>query len=330
MELSELDGFLSRYTFHEIQALGNYARAQKTGESGILYEDYGDYQHFPENISRNRNTPIRIRRHERFIHNVFHSHEFLEIMYQYSGACIQTIDGESMPLSRGEFCFVPPGVIHAPEIYDDSILVNVLIDLSSLCRMCEIFDGLGGTLTEFLCAVAYRKKYPKYLTIRPSKEDAALDRLMRELLLEYYNDEPFCEQMMYTRCQTVFLYLLRKYGGDTRAASDSSQKTETALPVLQYIHNNFRDITLGMLAGTFNYNEQYLCRLIRAQTGRSFQQYLLDLRIGRAKQLLLSTGLSFTEISWDCGYKSNAYFHRVFRETVGMTPMQFRARGTSD
>ncbi|MGM9624862.1 MAG: AraC family transcriptional regulator [Eubacteriales bacterium] len=324
MEFYELDAFLNTYTIEENRARIHYLQALDTKDADLLNLKSIHYRHFPDNLTHDHDTPIRICRHERYVNVEYHTHNVLEIMYQYSGNCFQTIDGESMTLRSGEFCFVSPGVLHLPEINDDSILINILIDIPTLSQMCELFHTIDSDFTKYLCAVAYRKKYPKYLTIRPKEKDEKLDRLMRELILEYYNNEPFFEQMMFTRCQTVILHLLRCHESDTAKTQETFSKNEPVLPIIQYIHHHIRHVTLDMIAQQFNYNKDYVCRLIHKQTGSTFQQYLMNLRISHAKFLLQSTDLSFAEIAWDCGYKSNAYFHRAFRQAVGMTPMQFR------
>ncbi|MHC4282622.1 MAG: helix-turn-helix domain-containing protein, partial [Planctomycetota bacterium] len=53
---------------------------------------------------------------------------------------------------------------------------------------------------------------------------------------------------------------------------------------------------------------------------------LTSVRIERAKQLLLATEQSCTEICFQVGYNNQSYFSRTFKELVGMSPRQFRAR----
>ncbi len=324
MELSDLDTFFSEYTEQEQKGRLNYIHVMETGTADSLYDLQGDYQHYPANITRDCDSAIRVHRHERYLNCTYHSHTWLEIMYQFSGQCVQNISGEMMTLHQGELCIVPPGTIHRPEIYEDSILINLLIDFPTLTKFCEILGTPDSILAQYLHAVAYRKRYPKYLTIAPKDADPTLDLLVREVILEYYNNAAFCEQMMMARCLSMFLYMMRHHDANMRLSSDTIPKNRQIQPILQYIHDHYRTVTLADIAQAFGYNEQYVSKLIHTQTGQSFQQHLLDLRLNHAKILLITTNLSFAEIAWHCGYKGDAYFHRTFRKMVGITPMQFR------
>ncbi|MBP3918795.1 MAG: helix-turn-helix domain-containing protein [Clostridia bacterium] len=328
MELSELDDFLSKYTENEQEAKQTYFHVMETGKTDTLEEITSIYQSYPVNITQNRGSDIRVWRHERYCNPSYHSHAFLEIMYQYRGQCIHNIAGETMLLAEGEFCFVSPGVIHKPEIFDDSLLMNILVEIPMLQKFYEVLDGTDSALTQYLREILYRKRYPKYLYIKPHTQDKTLNQLMRELILEYYNNEIYCDQMLYTRCLTLLLHLMRCHRSDMEPAKELIAKSGNILEILQYIHDSYRTVTLTEIAQKFNYNEQYISRLIHMQTGRTFYQHLSDLRINHAKVLLLTTNLSFAEIAWHCGYKGDAYFHRAFRQAVGMTPQAFRMTGS--
>jgi AraC-like DNA-binding protein len=55
-------------------------------------------------------------------------------------------------------------------------------------------------------------------------------------------------------------------------------------------------------------------------------EYLLRYRIEKARGLLCSTGQSIKEVSRDCGFRSESYFSKVFRERVGTSPREYRRR----
>ena len=55
-------------------------------------------------------------------------------------------------------------------------------------------------------------------------------------------------------------------------------------------------------------------------------EYVMEYRLNTAKQLLDDTKMSITDISYHCGFSSNAYFGKIFREKYGMTPLQYRNR----
>ncbi len=86
-----------------------------------------------------------------------------------------------------------------------------------------------------------------------------------------------------------------------------------------------RSFSLGALAARFHLNPPYLTRLFKRLTGQVPVRYLRDLRIGQARRLLESRPeLEVKEIGESVGYPDQAYFSRVFKQAVGVSPLEYR------
>ena len=83
-------------------------------------------------------------------------------------------------------------------------------------------------------------------------------------------------------------------------------------------------VTLDDLAERFFINKFYLTRLFKEQYGSSIVNYVLSLRISRAKELLRFTDLSIEEIGAQCGISDGNYFSRAFRKIEGISPSEYR------
>lgn len=88
--------------------------------------------------------------------------------------------------------------------------------------------------------------------------------------------------------------------------------------------NAEEDITLAILARRIGYNEYYLARKFKEETGVSIVNYIKNVKVERAKQLLACSSLSIQEISDKLYFCSRGYFSEVFRNTTGKTPGQYR------
>ncbi|MFI3200363.1 MAG: helix-turn-helix transcriptional regulator, partial [Eubacteriales bacterium] len=85
-------------------------------------------------------------------------------------------------------------------------------------------------------------------------------------------------------------------------------------------------ITLTQIGKHLNYNESYLSRLFKQETGLNLFEYINIVRIEKSKDLLLQTNKSIQSIAWEIGFDTPQYFTGVFKKYVGMTPSNYRLR----
>ena len=89
-----------------------------------------------------------------------------------------------------------------------------------------------------------------------------------------------------------------------------------------YMH----DISLQDLAQLVSMAPDSFSRFFHNKTGRTPSRYLIDYRLGIAARMLLTTQQSVSEIGYSCGFNTLSHFNRLFRESKGCTPSEFRER----
>ena len=93
----------------------------------------------------------------------------------------------------------------------------------------------------------------------------------------------------------------------------------------EYITSHFaEDVNLNLIAGEFGYSQGYLTRIFQAKYGQSPNQYLIRLRINRARTLLEDQKLSIRQVGEAVGYPDQAYFSRIFKRYMGVSPQKYR------
>jgi len=92
--------------------------------------------------------------------------------------------------------------------------------------------------------------------------------------------------------------------------------------VANYMHN----VSLKQMADLVCMSDESFSRFFRHKTGRTPNRYLIDYRLGIAARMLLTTKLSVAEIGFSCGFNTLSHFNRLFRESKGCTPSEFRER----
>jgi len=105
-----------------------------------------------------------------------------------------------------------------------------------------------------------------------------------------------------------------------------SKKSELRInKVCLFIQNNFyTKITLKQVAELVYMTESNFCKFFKKATGKTYSDYLNEIRINEVCRLLTQTENSVSQISFECGFESLSYFNRVFFNKKGITPSAYR------
>ena len=110
-------------------------------------------------------------------------------------------------------------------------------------------------------------------------------------------------------------------------AAMRKQSAETVSgKAIRYIEDHFsEEISLEDVSRRVNISPFYFSRLFKQEIGKSFIEYLNDIRIQKAKEYLMDPLFSIKEICRRCGYSDPNYFSRIFRKYEGMSPSEWRS-----
>jgi two-component system response regulator YesN len=98
--------------------------------------------------------------------------------------------------------------------------------------------------------------------------------------------------------------------------------------IIEYICKNYTaDNSLESLAKQYNLNTSYLSKVFKQRYGKNFIDFITELRIERAKQLLTTTNKSIKEITYEIGYNSQTYFCKVFKKAAGISASEYKQKG---
>ena len=95
--------------------------------------------------------------------------------------------------------------------------------------------------------------------------------------------------------------------------------------VLEYLNNNYYcDISLNDVAKSVNLSYHYLSKIFKDEVGKSFTDYLTELRLEKSMKLLANQNISVKEICQKIGYNDPNYYSKAFKKITGMTPTEYR------
>jgi AraC family transcriptional regulator len=165
------------------------------------------------------------------------------------------------------------------------------------------------------------------LRLQVNLQDLAAQQLMKLLIADA--NEGYTTESLYTEYLTQALVVRMLFLGRS-AKPQTNNRGTSGLPrhVLRRIIERMRcfscDLSLQALANESGYSRVHFVRMFRAATGYSPHNYLLDLRLERARELLKNPALSLIDIALDCGFSSHSHMSRLFHKSVGVTPSAYR------
>lgn len=101
-----------------------------------------------------------------------------------------------------------------------------------------------------------------------------------------------------------------------------------AYQIMKFIEENFYDkeLSIQKIAHYFYFSPNYLCSMFKKATGKTLNDYITEVRIEKAKELLKDNNIKLYEIAERVGFGDPNYFSALFKKKVGMTPSEFRER----
>lgn len=108
----------------------------------------------------------------------------------------------------------------------------------------------------------------------------------------------------------------RRYSDIIEIAKDQIRKTDMS-----------DEISLNTIAAEVGMSPSYFSSIFSKEMGKTFVEYLTEIRMDRAKELLMCSSMKTSEIGYEVGYKDPHYFSYIFKKTQNCTPKEFRARG---
>ncbi|GLX69492.1 response regulator transcription factor [Paenibacillus glycanilyticus] len=106
---------------------------------------------------------------------------------------------------------------------------------------------------------------------------------------------------------------------------DKGKHTKLIQEMIVYMKEHLhRSLTLKEVADRFSFSPNYLGSMFKEETGTGFSEYVIAMRMEKAGQLLKDPKVKIYEVADLVGYRYMPYFSRQFKETFGMTPIEFR------
>ena len=150
--------------------------------------------------------------------------------------------------------------------------------------------------------------------------------LPTDTILQLYHSQS--ETANDRRSMASFLEKTLNFWYDSFTPTEHAAYSSKIATACEYMNAHYtEDISLEQTAEFVSINPSYLSYIFKKETGATFLQYLTNIRLQKACELMLSDpGLSLESVSARTGYHSASYFHKIFRSKFGVSPRQWLLR----
>lgn len=119
-------------------------------------------------------------------------------------------------------------------------------------------------------------------------------------------------------------FIINLYSEDGSEKNEKTPYHWCVAKICEYAERNYRqNMTLDRLADLYFINEKYLGRIFKKQVGKTFHEYLTELRLKEAVKLLFENR-PVNSLAAECGFQSVTYFNRCFKSKYGLSPTEYR------
>lgn len=221
-----------------------------------------------------------------------------ELVFVLKGQGDIVIEGADFTVHSGDFICFRPGVLHS---------------LSVTREPCMEIYGVHFTLPSEITELPL----PDLFRIEPTSRIEALFKTM----LQVHKEKPYLYQWHQNLLlQQILFEMISTLHQESMPAGQARIKK-----VLEYIHTDpYRAFTLEELSAQSGVRKTMFLQFFRHMTGTSPTQYIINLRLEHARDLLLETQLPISQIAEHCGFSDPFYFSRRFKARFLLSPQQYR------
>ncbi|MCH1626895.1 GH39 family glycosyl hydrolase [Ferdinandcohnia quinoae] len=269
-----------------------------------------------EQIDYQVDLPINIFTHtvERF---PYHWHEATEILFVLEGDLEIRVNQDDYQLGMGDIFLINRNELHFINSRIDFGKTNVL----ALQFESRYFKQLGIDIEQKRFYLNSREVVAESMSV--IDEIKYILANMMDLVL---NRKKLYHLKIKTMLLDLVVILLEHFEVPTQIKNKQIENDQRLVEILQFMNSHCLETYLGLqdIAKEFSLNPQYLSRYFKSNVGVSLKKYLDNLRLNKSLFALRTTDETVTEIALKFGFPDNKAYYRVFKEVLGITPMQYR------
>lgn len=255
-------------------------------------------------------------------HKMLHRHGTLhELYYCLAGEGTQTTEKSCESMVPGELFFFPAGLDHIGNAAVDTEVTGHVLNFS---KYLTSSDDTSEVVIQHLSALTASGSRALQLERSTLKN---IRKLLKAIEHEEDQQQLGYESYMWTLIRQLLILIMRdplQTGTSLKPEHAGNQRRRIA-KVLRNIQSQYMDnITVESMARLAGMSRSHFHVIFKQETGQLLTEYVNEVRIKEARQMLEKTDLPILDISMACGYPSLSHFYKTFQHLTNQTPRQFR------
>lgn len=257
------------------------------------------------------------------------------ILYLIKNGCLYIEeDGEQYTLKRGSYIILEPGKEHVG--YRASSCDYFYVHFRDISMRPVLYEP-GKEIVERILrerrdaltnnSLRYEERKPAYIPKYEQLSNSSVYNYILNTAIKDYNFRlEHYRELVGCRLLELFVRISRDYASAqyTRYGATNQRKYVKAQSVLEYLSREYvRKIARTEIEEEFEASYDYINRIFKELTGHSIHQYLNLIRINKAKDLIETTQMKFSDIGYLVGIDDQYYFSKIFKKYAGMTPTAY-------
>ena len=267
---------------------------------------------------------VDVRPHTRFVHFPRHTHNYVEMVYMYSGTTTHIInDTETLVLKEGDLLFLNQNVTQEimPAGVDD-IAINFIILPAFFERSMTMLEQDNIIQNFLISSLSPDNDHSDYLYFS-AKDILPVRNLLENMIWTIFKRNTHTNTLNQTTMGLIFMNL-SAFATNVNEGRKSDYEQNLIFTLLRYIETNYKDGTLSDISASLKQPTYAMSRLLKKYTGKNFKELLQERKLEQAAYLLSETTMTIEAIMSAIGYDNSSYFYRVFEERNSVSPKTYR------
>ena len=224
--------------------------------------------------------------------------DYWDISYVIKGCGQYWINGQRIIVQAGDLMCVPQGSVRSAEYISE----NPMEVYSTNFRIAPLSDKKAELPFPLIYNIGYHQD-------------------IVSLYQEFNSEWLQCKSGYRLKTRAIFMLILNRFFEIIIYKKSAIITDPRIREIVRYVTEHYSEpLTIGDMANMCGLNHVYFGTLFKQNTGYSFRQYLMKIRLNYAENMLMSGEYNVNEVSLACGFSDVCYFSREYKACKGMTP----------